>query len=82
VDLDELAPPDFDSRPAGPYDSKVAPIEVSIAVDSELGKRLEGDITEESLCDREDHESLSSCAPTILRMEMGRSEEGSESSTK
>jgi hypothetical protein len=81
MDFDESAPPD-DACPAGPYDSKVVPIEVSIAVDPESDKRLEGDITDEPRCDWEDRESLSSYAPTILRMEMGRGEEGSEFSTK
>ncbi|KAJ8582961.1 hypothetical protein M405DRAFT_937493 [Rhizopogon salebrosus TDB-379] len=82
MDFDESVPPD-DACPAGPYDSKDVPIEVfSIAVDPESDKRLERDITDEPRCDREDRESLSSRASTILRMEMGRGEEGSEFSTK
>jgi len=81
VDLDDLEPPDLDACLAGPYDSKVVPIEVSIAVDPESDVGLEGDITDEPLCHWADHGPLPSCAPTILRTEMGRDEEGSGSST-
>jgi len=81
VDLDDLEPSDFDACLAGPYDSKVVPIEVSITVNPESDVGLEGDITDEPLCHWADRGSLSSCASTILRTEMSRDEEGSGSST-
>jgi len=82
MDLDDPGPDDFDVCPARSSDSKVMPTRASVAVDSELGVVLEEDITDEHLCDCVDDASLSSCAPTILRMEMGGGGENSEISRK
>ncbi|OJA14900.1 hypothetical protein AZE42_10401 [Rhizopogon vesiculosus] len=52
VDLDNLEPlEDSDICPAMPSDPKVAQIELSITVDSELGVGTEEDIADERICD-------------------------------